>query len=219
MPERTVTVQGYGTAPVRPDGVRLRLIVRRVAPTPDTALDEATQRSHVLESLLQELGIDPSAWTTDLIAISAETRWDEKQQQEVRTGYSATAGLVVLLEDLAQAGPLMRGAVGRAEAQIAGPWWHVAPENDAVGEACRRAVQDAGRKAEALASALGASVGGVRSVTEPARWSHAVGYQPTAAFVELSSAGRDEVTLQPGGLETGVSVEVVYELKGDAGID
>jgi uncharacterized protein YggE len=215
MPERVVKVQGYGTGPARPDGVRLRLRIRRVAQMPDAALEEAAERSHALESLLQELGIDRSAWTTDLIAVTEERRWDDKQQQDVQTGYSATAGLVVLLKDLSQAGPLMREAVDRTEAQIAGPWWHVAPENAAVGEACRRAVEDAIRKAEALASALGTAVGDVRSVTEPSPTPHPLAYQPTAGFVGLSSPADEEMTLQPGGLEIGVSVEVAFDLEGE----
>jgi uncharacterized protein len=212
MAEQTITVQGNGVASVKPDGARLRLGVRRVAQLPHAALAEATQRSHALESLLQELGIDPSAWTTDLIALTEESRWDDEQKQDVRTGYAATVGLVVLLKDLSQAGPLMKEAVDRTEAQIAGPWWHVAPENEAVGEACRRAVEDARRKAEALAAALGTAVGIVRSVTEPAPTPHRFGYQPTAGFVGLSSAAGEEMTLQPGGLEIGVSVEVTFDL-------
>lgn len=122
----------------------------------------------------------------------------------------------MLLEDLSQVGPLMKEASARAEAQIFGPWWHVAPANRAVEEACRRAVEDAARKAGAIASALGRTVGAVRSVAEPATYAHTSPYQPTAAFVGLSSAGPEEMTLQPGGLEIGVSVEVVFELSGDA---
>lgn len=212
MADRTITVQGLGVAPVSPDGARLRLSVRRMAETPDVALGEATEKSNAMESLLQELGIDPSAWTTDLISVSEERRWDDKRQQDVRTGYSATAGLVVLLKDLSQAGPLMREAVERVEAQITGPWWHVAPDNEAVGEACRRAVQDAKRKAEALASALGTAVGPARSVTVPGSTARPLAYEPTGGLVAFSSAAGEEMTLQPGGLEIGVSVEVTFDL-------
>lgn len=213
MSEPTVTVRGYGIATVQPDGVRLRLTVRRVAQTPDAALEEATHGSHMLEALLEELGIDPSAWTTAMVAVQEERRWDERQGQEMKTGYSAIAGLDVLLEDISQAGALMREAVVRAEAQITGPWWHVAPANQAVEEACRRAVDDATRKARAIASAVEGTLGAVRSVTEPATYPHT--FQPAAGFARLSGHEEpEEMMLQPGGLEIGASVEVCFDLSG-----
>jgi uncharacterized protein YggE len=211
MAERTITVRGFGVASVKPDGARLRLVVRSVAETPDAALTDATERSRVLEDVLRELAIDPSAWTTDLVAVREERRWDERQQREVGTGFSATAGLLVLLEDLSQAGALMREAVSRAEAQVGGPWWHVAPSNEAGEVACRLAVEDAARKARALASAVGAAVGEVRSVSEPKPLSSR--YEPAEGFVALARSEPEDMSLQTGGLEIGISVDVTFDLE------
>jgi hypothetical protein len=45
-----------------------------------------------------------------------------------------------------------------------------------------------------------------------------MGYQPTAGVVSLSSAGPEEMDLQSGGLEIGVSVEVSFDLTEPGGI-
>ena len=218
MSDPTITVRGYGTARVKPDGARFHLVVRRVAETPEAALEEATERSRGLEGLLGGLGIDPSEWTTTLVAMNEERRWDERTQQEVRTGFAATAGMDVLMKDLSQAGGLMAAAVARAEAQIAGPWWHVAPDNPALEEACGRAIEDAVRKAGALASALGARVGAVLSVTEPARFGDLPWAQPQGEYMRMAAGrGDEEMTLRAGGLEVGVSVDVSFELGGQEG--
>jgi uncharacterized protein YggE len=115
------------------------------------------------------------------------------------------------LDDPAPLGALMRESVKRTQAQIDGPWWRVAPENPARAEACRLATAEARRKAEAYVEGLGARLGAVLSIREPA----AEGSMPRMALAARAQpmAEGAEVTVQAAELDVFASVEVTFQLQ------
>jgi uncharacterized protein YggE len=210
--ERTITVQGFGLAAVVPDAVRLRLTIRQDGDAPDATLAEASRRTRVLEELLGELGHE--RWSTSIVTVAEQRVWDDKKRRDMRIGYIATSAIDVELEDPAGAGHLMAEAATRAEAQVAGPWWHVRPENPAQDEAGRGAIDDARHKAEVLAAALGAGVGAALSISEPAMTGVGGRFVARASSPRVPShlAEGEEMSMQARSLEVGASVEVRFEL-------
>src|SRR5690606_31828422 len=120
-----------------------------------------------LEALLTELGIEPHQWTTTGATVSEKTEWNRQTGEQVHRGYVATNRIAVRLQQPDVIGRLMNEATRRTQAHVAGPWWRVAPSNPAYDAAYRVAAQDARRRAEAYASALGARVGNVLAIKEP----------------------------------------------------
>ena len=194
-----------------PDGVRLRLAIGEEGETPDGALTGASRRTRILEEMLGELGHE--RWSTSVVSVTELRAWDDKQRRDIRTGYMATAAIDVELDDPADAGHLMAEAARRAEAQVAGPWWHVRAENPAQDEAGRRAMDDARRKAGVLAAALGADVGAPLSISEPAMMTMGGrSFARAASRVPAAMAEGEEMSLQARSLEVAASVEVRFEL-------
>jgi hypothetical protein len=58
----TVRTQGTAVVPARPDRAEVHLHLHHVAPTPDAALQQVTERNRKLEALLAELGVGRSSW-------------------------------------------------------------------------------------------------------------------------------------------------------------
>jgi len=209
---RTITVRGRGQASATPDGAAVSVAVRGQSESPREAHDDVANRLTIVEGLLDEHGIDRASWTTTLISIQEIDEWEgERPARSHRTTFQALAELEVFLTDTSRAGTLVAELVARAAAQVEGPWWRVVSTNPAWQEAWERAAADAGRKAQAIAAALGLSLGAILEVAEstgPER--------PRArttgggGFLALSAGA--EIGIQAGGLEVAAAVDVTYEL-------
>jgi uncharacterized protein len=129
----------------------------------------------------------------------------------VHRGYSATSSTRLRVADPSIAGRLIQQAVTETGAQVSGPWWHVAEENPARLEACRRAASNARAKAEAYAEALGARLGALAEVSEPDA-PPGVYRGSQAAFMPLAPDGA-EIPVEGGELEVRAIVEVTYAIE------
>ena len=119
------------------------------------------------------------------------------------------------LADAAALGPLLVQAVAEVDPQVSGPTWRLAPENPARLEACRLAVADARRRAEAYVEALGVALGPVVALAE-AGTSHG-----TDGWLRLGPGEFDQPmmmkasgpSIEPGDIDVTASVDVVFRLQ------
>jgi len=210
-PDRTATVRGMGVARVRPDGVIVGLTVQYRAEAATEALSETARKAQLLEALFRERGIEEDGWVAGSIALREWTEWDESARREERRGYAASSRVDVRLNDIAGVGPILAEAAARTEASVDGPRWEIRPENPAHDEARRRAMEDAHRRADTYAQAVGLSLGDVLEIVE-------VGAQPTGRFVHQASSALSgyaptfEMPVHSEGLEIVASVQVTYAL-------
>jgi len=209
MPEPTITVRGRGRASAIPDGVQMRIGVRAHSDSPQEAHDEASRRLAEIEALLAELGIESSSWTTALISMWEDERWNEQHRVEQVT-HRANAEIQVGLRDPALAGRLVAESVTRAQAKVDGPWWSILESNPAWDAAWSQAVEDATRKASAIAAALRMSLGPVVQVTEGAA------PEPGGRWMRSPLSGRvlagSEMEIHPGGLDVVAVVDATFAL-------
>ena len=142
--------------------------------------------------------------------ISLREVGDRVEERSVHRGYEAQTSMVVRLDDAAAAGPLLEAAVERTDAHVDGPWWSVDRSNPARLEACREAIQDARRKAEAYASAVDLAVGAVVSITDSGAslWG---GGRMLALGAETASTAPIEI--EAGTMDVAASVTVTYEIE------
>jgi uncharacterized protein len=210
----TVTVQGSSVVPAQPDEVEIGIEVSYIDQTAEQALAEVARRSGRIENVFAELGIGRDRWTTSGIAVREHTEWDRKSGEHVHRGYSALTRLMLRLNDAALVGRLMNEAIGRANARVEGPWWRIAPTNPSRVEACRRAAEDARRKAEGYASAFGMRLGAVIEITEPGiNVGPSRSSEHSRGLMVLADEPLQEVNVQAGSLDVTANVIVTFALQ------
>jgi Protein of unknown function (DUF541) len=138
QPDATIRIQGQGSAPAVPDGIRFRLTLSATRPRPDEALHDVTTRSERLDALLTELGISDDARSTSGLSIREQREWVTEttggahRERSVHRGFEAQNSILVRIDDPTISGRLIQGAVEEADALVDGPWWHVAAETRAI---------------------------------------------------------------------------------------
>jgi uncharacterized protein len=203
---RTITVRGRGFARARPTEVFVSFESAAMRPTASDAFAEATRRHAALDALCEELGIDERRRTTTNTSVH-----EYREQMEDPLSWRASYSTVVHLDDPELAGRLLREAVEKVEAHVAGgPWWRVAADDPARLEACRLAAADAERRAAVYADSLGLARGKVvRAVEVGASDLGGEGREPRS-FAALDMS---EPELRPGTAEVSAAVDVAFELE------
>jgi uncharacterized protein YggE len=203
----TIRVRGHAVVPADPDDAELSLELSAVRPTPDDAYTDVAARSERLEALFDELEIGPEARSTAGVAIQEHREYDQQGRPQHR-GYVAASRVVVRLSDPSLLARLMREAVTRVEARVAGPLWRLAPGNPARVEAYRGAALDARAKAEAYAAALGVRLGALLEALEPAADVREAHLRPMFDAVD-----QPEIPVAPARLDARAVLEVSFALE------
>jgi uncharacterized protein YggE len=124
------------------------------------------------------------------------------------TGYVAGNQVDAIVRDLRDVGRLIDSAVDAGANSVNGISFRLSDESQGLDEALRGAVDDARDKAEVLADAAGAGLGGVVSITETAS-----GFPPPVYYDEQEVAADARATpVIPPEVETQVSVTVTWSL-------
>jgi uncharacterized protein YggE len=203
----TIKVRGHAVVPADPDDAELALELSAVRPTPDDAYTDVAARSERLEALFGELDIRREARSTAGVAIREHREYDQQGRPQHR-GYVAASRVIVRLGDPSLLARLMREAVTRVEARVAGPAWRLAPDNPARLEAYRDAALDARRKAEACAAALGLRLGSLLEAQEPA-----ADVREAFGLAMLDSIDQPEIPVTPARLDARAVLEVTFALE------
>jgi uncharacterized protein len=160
----SVIVCGSARRFVQPDRAVVSLGLSVLAADAPSALDQVSARSEVLAGVLEALGIGRADWVTDGVSVAEEFEW--RKDANVFVGHRATTGVTVTLGDPDQIAPLLREAVGTAQAQVRGITWQVDADNPAHQELLGEAARDARRRATAYVEALGLALGAVELISE-----------------------------------------------------
>jgi uncharacterized protein YggE len=202
-PDRTVTTTGVAIVRSAPDEALVTLGVHTDAETADEAMDEnATRMSDVILALLDAgLAEDQLATAT----LSLWPRWTSDGQ--VVTGFAAENQVTVTVRDLERVGTIIDLAVDAGANLTSGISFRMSEANPAGDRALTEAVEDARRKAELLATAGGAQLGAVVTITELSSSA-----TPPIVYAEAEAAGGAATQVLPPTLEAQVSVSVTWSL-------
>jgi uncharacterized protein YggE len=160
----SVTVRGTAHLSVAPDRARLDLGLTNVAPSAAAAMGEISARSQQLASLLTDIGLQRSEWSTQ--GVSLQEEWEWKDNTNTMVGHRATAGITVDLTDLDRLPALVQRAVDEAGAQVRGLQWHVSVDHPAHHALLGAAALDAQRRAIAYTVTLGLLLGAVEEISD-----------------------------------------------------
>ena len=219
MATGTVTVRGEALVPGEPDEAHVFLEIKAVEKSSQKAMADASERSDRLRALFEELDIPTLARATSGISVGDEWEWSSGKRKHL--GYHAVNRVSVRLDDVEVVTRLIAEATKRCDATVRGPQWEIAPANPARVEAFRTAAEDARRKAEAYASALGARLGDVLSVIEPGlavrtHQRHEIVPVPAPAAAPGAAsapAPAPDIQVDAGALDISAAVEVTFALE------
>ncbi len=209
----TISVRGIGSVATPPDEAVVTVELSALEKSRQDAFRNVADRSEKLEALCAELLIEPSRRTTSGVSVAEQVEWE--RDRHVSKGYRALTRIVFRLDDPPLVARLLEESVVRVDARVDGPWWSIKRDNPAHLEARRLAALDARRKAEALAGALGARLGGIERVAEPGSEGPKVPTQGVA--LRAMSAAIDSpgpaIELQPGELFVEAAVEITFSIE------
>lgn len=217
MATGTVTVRGQAVIPGEPDEAHVFIEIKAVEKSPQKAMADASARSDRLQAIFEELAIPSKDRVTSGISVGDEWEWTSGKHKHL--GYHAVNRVSVRLDDAGVVSKLIAEATERCEATVRGPSWEIAAANPARVEAFRAAAEDARRKADAYASALGVRLGDVLTVIEPGlavRTHQRHEVMPVPAPGAAPGAARSpapDIPVDPGALDIPAAVEVTFALE------
>ncbi len=200
---------GQGRAAGAADVCRVALAATALRPTVAAALADSEQATRRVRDALSAAGVSGQNAATSTVTVQAEEDYMVQDGPKL-VGYRAEHGLEVVLRDLASAGRVIGDAVaaGGEAVRMRGVSFAVDDDAELRAQARAAAWADALRAGEQLAGLAGGALGTVRSVTE----THAGdgrGPVPMAA----RAAGLAEIGLEPGDIDVGIALAVVWELR------
>jgi uncharacterized protein len=202
-PQRSITVGGSASVTAVPDRATFTFGVDTRGQTASAALNESAAAIKRVVDALKRAGVDGKDIQTQNVSLYPQTSSDGRHIE----GYAANASVIVRLDDLDRAGPLVDAAVGAGATSVYGPALERSDADELRGEALADAVADARTKAEALARAAGGSLGDVLTVTEGG------GSAPPIPYYGREALATADMKIEPGTQEIQASVTVTFELR------
>ena len=195
---------------VEPDEVTISAGVRTEAMSAQAALRQNSAQMQGVIDRLRSLGIPERDIQTTRINLGARFDYDQQERRQVFRGYEASNQVRVLLRDTEEVGEVLDALVQAGANDINGPRFSVSDDTEAKAEARRRALERAQMMAMDYARVAGYSNVRVLQISESVTGRAREEYSADAIMVTAQRAG-GAPPVQPGMVETGVTVAVTYE--------
>ncbi|MAK98329.1 MAG: hypothetical protein CL803_09900 [Citromicrobium sp.] len=194
---------------VEPDTVKISAGVTNEAMTAQEALSQNSVQMRQVIDRLRKLGIPERDIQTTRINLGARFDYDQQAQRQVFRGYQASNQVSVTLRDTEEVGAVLDALVQAGANDINGPSFSVSDDTEAKAEARRRALERSRAMALDYARVAGYSNVRVLQISESVQGSPREMYSADRIVVTGARIGAPPV--QPGMVETGVTVSVTYE--------
>lgn len=205
---RALTVMGTGSVSVTPDIVIVSLGVQTVGPDIARAVAQNNDAASAVQAAAGELGVAPEDMRTTYFYVSTQQQYDEFGNVTGEVTYWVDNTITVTLRDTSKLGDLLEAAVDAGANSISGVSFSVDDPSQAEDEARQEAVEDARQRAEMLATAAGATLGELVSISTGG----VSGPIPYYGEFGLGGGGGG-VPISPGTTEVTVQVTAVYALR------
>lgn len=209
-PRRSVTVTGQGEVKARPDMATISAGVVSEAATAREALDANTAAMGKMIAALKGDGFEAKDIRTSSFSVSpVYTQPKERNERPRIDGYRVTNSLTVTVRDLGRLGATLDRVVSLGANQGGNIHFAFADPGALETQARKAAMADAKTRAELYATAAGARLGKVMTITETG---HAPP-RPYAARALAAEAAAAPVPVEPGEQAVSASVSVTWELE------
>lgn len=209
----TITVTGEGTIQIAPDIAELSFgVTTGVQTTAKIASDNVAMDMQNILTAVKAVGVLEKDITTESYQLNPSYDWTDGRQR--LRGYEATQSLRVKVRDLGKVGDVLSAATDHGANQAGGVQFTLDNPEGKQDEARTEAIANAKKKAEALASQLGQSLGEVQSFSE-----NGGGWYPQPMMMArdigpgIGGGAETKAVLPSGEQDLTVTVTITYELK------
>jgi uncharacterized protein YggE len=205
-----IWVSGTGEVTVTPDVAILTLGVQAQETTVKAAQSEASSAMNAVVDALKTNGVADKDIQTQWYSISPVTKWDDKTNEQITTGYSVTNTVTAKIRDITKAGTIIDAVTdaGGNLTRINGITFTVNDQTAYNTQAREKAMQDAAAKAQQLASLAGVTLGKAIYISESGS------YIPQPYALKDYAAGASANTpISPGELDITLTVQVRYAIQ------
>jgi uncharacterized protein len=168
----------------------------------------AAEMTKVIDRI-KALGIAERDIQTTGISLGAMYDYNQQTQRQVFRGYQASNRVSVKLRQIDRTGEVLDALVAAGATDLNGPDWSIDDDTAARAQARRKAMDTA--RAQALEYARGAGYSDIRLLEV----SETIAPQPPMPFlrqIRAEAAAVQSTPVQPGMVQTGVTVRVTYEM-------
>jgi len=193
-----------------PDIVTIGAGVSTEAPTATEALRTNSAEMVKVIAELKKLGVAERDIQTTGISLNAMYDYDQQARRQVFRGYQAANRVRVKLRQISETGRVLDALVTAGATDLSGPSFELENDEPAKEAARKRALERAQARAADYARQLGYDSAKVLTITESMSGMSAM---PERAMMRASA---DMVAaappVQPGMVQTGISIAIQYEL-------
>jgi hypothetical protein len=207
---RTISVPGIGRLTVEPDVATVRLGVSIVRPTAAAAREAAATTMTTILDAVRIAGVERRDLRTALVGLNPVTDYSSERGPRV-TGYQVTNTVQVTVRDLAAAGSVIDAGLAAGASSLDGLEFRLDDPTAAEAAARRAAVEDARRRAEAIASAAGVALGDVLTVVEGGRAPGPIPFPGGVRGLAMKAEAAD-TPVESGTEEIAISVSVTFAI-------
>lgn len=204
-----ITVTGQGTASAMPDTVTESFTISTSAPAAAQAMSENNSRYNRLAGAMHNLGVPNADVQTTSYGLTYTPRPGPGETPEPgeRYGYAVSRSIDVTLHDTALTGKAIDAAAAAGVTDVGGVTFSVSDRKGQLSAALRAAVSDAHQQAQAMASAAGLRIIGIKRMQQ--------GYQnvpPPQPVVMRTMAVQAPVPteIQPSAIQAQAAVTITY---------
>lgn len=205
--QRTITVSGTGVVEAASDTAVISLSVQTLSADAKTAAKDNADTMAAVRNAVIAAGADVNGIKTENYSIYPQNSYD-KNGKIKDTSYECTNSMQITVSDLSKTATVMDAAVKAGANQVSSVEFTVKDPAADQDKALQLAAQDALRRAQVLASAVGGTTGRVISMNVD-NYS-VVPYR--VANLKMSAAADTATPLDPGKSKTESRVTLVVEL-------
>lgn len=204
-----LSIAAEGAVQGRPDLAAISLGVMTEGATAAAALAENGRRMNALMAAVRRAGVAERDVQTSNVSVNPQQVYVENEPPRI-TGYQAHNMVTVRVRNVDNLGRVIDAAVGAGGNNVNGVSFSYQNPDTQLDAARRDAMAEARRLAELYASAIGAEIERVVSISEGGAMPPPM---PMIRMERMAMANDASTPTAPGEIETRVTVNVVYELK------
>lgn len=203
-----LSVSGHAEARRTPDIAQVSAGVTTQAADANATMRQNAEQMTKVIAAIRAAGIADRDVQTSGINLYPQYRYAENQPPVI-TGYQANNTVSVTVRDLARLGKILDALVATGANQIIGPSFDVDHKDAAYDEARRGALDNARKRADMYAKALGVRVRRIVSIDETGGRA----MPPPIRMMAMAKSDRSESTpVSPGENVLDANLDVVFEL-------
>jgi hypothetical protein len=210
-----ISVSGEGKVTVTPDIATVNLGVTAQAAKVAEAQSQASAAMDKVVNALTSNGVAKNDIRTQYFNIQQMTRWDDKTQQSVPTGYTVSNMVTVKIRAMDKAGSIIDAVAeaGGDYTRVNGISFSVEKPEQYYTQAREKAVQDAKNKAAQLANLAGVTLGKATYVSESTSTPYAPYYE-TYRSVNMAEGGSTPSTaISAGETDITMNVQIIFSIQ------